>query len=52
MGNMQNVLATIYNATLPGGDAHEWGHVHNLVYLFGAHEEWTQGEVQKLAAVA
>ncbi len=52
LGDMQNVLATIYNATLVGGNANEWLHVHGLVYLFGDHEKWTQIEARALAQAA
>jgi hypothetical protein len=52
LGDMQNVLATIYNATLADGNIDEWLHVHELVYLFGPHEKWTPREVQALAGAA
>jgi hypothetical protein len=52
LGDMQNVLAVIYKATSAGGNASEWGHVHNLNYLFGGGQGWTQAEANRLVTVA
>lgn len=52
LADMQGVLATIYNATLTGGNANDWLHVHELVYLFRGDDNWSQTDVRALAEAA
>ena len=52
LADMQGVLATMYNATLAEGNANDWLHVHELVYLFRGGDNWSQADVRALAAAA
>jgi hypothetical protein len=52
LADMQSVLATIFNATLTNGNSNEWGHVHNLKYLFRGGDKWTTAEAHALASAA
>jgi len=47
--DMRDVLAQIFNATLPSGGADEWEEVHGLQYLFRGHN-WTIGQVHHMAS--
>ena len=49
---MREVLARIFNATLPAGDSDEWGHVHDLKYLFRGTTEWTPDQTHRMASAA
>jgi hypothetical protein len=42
----------LFNATLPDGDSSEWGHVHDLNYLFRGGDSWTPEQVNALAGAA
>jgi hypothetical protein len=50
--DMRYVLATLFNDTLANGKCNEWGHVHDLVYLFGSHENWVSEQVNTFASAA
>jgi hypothetical protein len=52
LADMQGVLASIHNATLAAGNANDWLHVHELVYLFRGDDTWSQTDVRALADAA
>ena len=53
VADMRQVLATIYNATLQGGDANDWVEVNELMYLFQRSEPMgTLAQVHGLAHAA
>jgi hypothetical protein len=51
LADMREVLAFIFNGTLPTGDWDNWLEVHDLHYLFRG-SSWTHDEVHHLADVA
>lgn len=50
VGDMQSVLAQIFNATLATGNYAEWHQVHELNYLFGS--DFSRVEAHKVASAA
>lgn len=52
LGNMRNVLAAIFNATLPTGNSNDWLEVHQLEYLFRGPKSWNIASVHALASAA
>jgi predicted nucleotidyltransferase len=49
LSDMQFVLATISNATKPGGNWESWEEVHGLHYLFTGTTSWTYQQAHGLA---
>lgn len=52
LADLQAVLAQIYNATLPEGNADEWVQANELLWLFHGKRTWTTADAQKFADVA
>lgn len=50
--DMREVLAAIFNATLPDGDSNDWEEVHGLMYLFRGQQDWTARNVHVVASAA
>lgn len=52
LGDMRNILVTIFNATLSAGDSKDWVEVNELKYLFRNNMNWNSADVQALADAA
>jgi predicted nucleotidyltransferase len=52
LADMRAVLATIFNATPPVGDASTWEEVNQLKWLFRGNRGWTQQDAHSLASAA
>jgi len=50
--DMREVLATIFNATLPSGNGNDWEEVNGLKWLFRGNTGWTQADAHRLADAA
>lgn len=50
--DMREVLACIFNSTLPLGDYEEWHEVHEPNYLFGGDRSWSRRQVHDVVSTA